>query len=173
MDFFDTSFWQNFVSNALATFVGAVVGIPIALWLNRHQEKSSEKERKEKILRLLQEELTINLGHLSEWNKTRHKERYANIIGPFLRDESWMGFSDGGELEWIKDPALLSELANAYSYIRLLQQLTERYFNLVHLSYQGNVDNITINNLWEMVDKGFVESADMVSSALKAINNAK
>ena len=48
MNFFDFSFWQNFVSNALATFLGAIFGIPIALLLSRYQEKIAEKERKSK-----------------------------------------------------------------------------------------------------------------------------
>ena len=107
MPFFDTSFWQNFVSNTLATIVGAVIlGIPIALWLNKHQEKSSEKERKKKILSLLREELLINLTQLSGWEKNDNKRIEVNIIGPFLRNESWKAFSDGGELQWIKNPIL-------------------------------------------------------------------
>ena len=100
MPFFDIPFWQNFVSNALATIVGAVVlGIPIALWLNRHQEKSSEKEQKKKILRLLQEELLINFAQLTGWKLTENKLLEVSVIGPFLRDESWRAFSDGGELQ--------------------------------------------------------------------------
>ena len=130
MHFFDISFWQNFVSNALATFVGAVIGIPVALWLSKYQEQTSEKERKKKILSLLQEELMINLTLVSGIKHREDKEFEYSIIGPFLRDESWNAFSDGGELEWIKDPKLLSDLANSYDYIRSLRQLSQRYFDI-------------------------------------------
>ena len=171
MDFFDTSFWQNFVSNALATFLGAIIGIPIALGLSRHQEKISEKERKKKILELLREELMINLTHLSGWDKAKDKKAQAIIIGPFLRDESWKAFSDGGELEWIKNPKLISELANAYSYIRLMQQLSERYLSLLYMTPNEKTHPIAIDFIWAMVEKGINESTEMVMVALKAISN--
>ena len=170
MNFFDTSFWQNFISNALATFLGAIIGIPIALGLNRHQEKTSEKERKEKILSLLFEELLVNLGQLSGWDKAKNKRTQTIIIGPFLRDESWKAFSDGGELEWIKNPKLISEIANAYSYIRLIQQLSERYLSLLYMSPKEKTHPIEIDFVWSMVEKGISESTEMVNLALKAIS---
>jgi hypothetical protein len=51
MNFFDFGFWQAFVSNAAATLVDVAMGIPIALWISSYQEKTSEKKRKNKILR--------------------------------------------------------------------------------------------------------------------------
>ena len=171
MNFFDISFWQNFVSNALATFLGAIIGIPIALGLSRHQEKTSEKERKTKILGLLREELLANLTQLSGWNKSKDKRAEAIIIGPFLRDESWKAFSDGGELEWIKNPKLISELANAYSYVRLMQQLSERYLSLLYMTPSDKTHPIAIDFIWAMVEKGINESTEMVMLALKAIND--
>jgi hypothetical protein len=171
MPFFDIPFWQNFVSNTLATIVGVVIlGIPIALWLNKHQEKSSEKERKKKILSLLKEELFTNLTLLSGWEKNDNKQIEVNIIGPFLRNESWKAFSDGGELQWIKNPILLSELAQAYSYIRTLQELSDKYINLFYIAHDENTRTKAIKLLWEMIEKGITETIDMVTSALLAIN---
>jgi len=172
VEFFDISFLKDFASNALATFLGAILGIPIALWINKHQEKSSEKERKQKILSLLFEELIINLTQLSGWHKNKRKKVETTMMGPFLRDESWRAFSDGGELEWIKDPKLISELANAYSYIRTLQQLTERYTNLIFMS-EGNKNTIALNELWQTIEKGIPETMDIVQTALKAIAKEK
>ncbi len=169
MDFFDISFWQNFLSNAIATFLGAIIGIPIALGLNRHQDKISEKERKKKILALLQEELIINLSQLAGWNKAKDKRAEAITIGPFLRDESWKAFSDGGELEWIKNPKLISEIANAYSYVRLMQQLSERYLHLLYMTPREKTHPIAIDYIWKMVEKGINESTEMVNTALTAI----
>jgi hypothetical protein len=45
---FDFAFFQAFLSNAFATIIGVILGIPIALWLNSHLERSSEQERKKK-----------------------------------------------------------------------------------------------------------------------------
>jgi len=170
MDFFTTSFWQDFASNALATFIGAFIGIPIALWLNRYLEKSSELERKRKILSLLKEELLINLTQISAWNKKQNKHIQISIVGPFLRDESWKAFSDGGELEWIKNPVLLSKLARAYSYIRTLQELSERYINLFYIARDENTRITAIKLLWEMIGKGINETIEMIDSALMAIS---
>jgi len=106
MEFFSAEFWQSFVSNALATCIGAGLGVLGALWLSRYQEKSSEKERKKKILRLLFNELLGNLTQLSAFQKSQIKYREALTLSALLRNESWRAFSDGGELEWIKDPQL-------------------------------------------------------------------
>jgi hypothetical protein len=170
MNFFDISFWQDFVSNSLATFLGAIIGIPIALGLSRHQEKASENERKQRLLPLLREELLVNLTQLSGWNKAKDKKAEAITIGPFLRDETWQAFSDGGELESIKNPRLISELANAYSYIRLMQQLSERYLSLLYMTPDEKTHPIAIDFIWAMVEKGISESTEMVMLALKAIN---
>ncbi len=72
---FDLEFWRNFLSNALATFVGIIIGIPVALWINRIQQRisdASETQRlateatakKRKILKLLSIELRQNKGVL-------------------------------------------------------------------------------------------------------------
>ena len=173
MNFFDFTFWQNFASNALATIIGAMIGIPIALGLNKYQERSSETERKKKILRLLQEELLINYGQLTGWKTTQNKILEVSVIGPFLRDESWRAFSDGGELQWIKNPKLLSELANAYKYIGIMQQLSGRYLNLKYLTPMEKTNLQIINYFETMIDKGIDESIDMVNKALKAITDEK
>jgi hypothetical protein len=173
MDFFTTSFWQSFLSNALATFLGAVIGIPIALLLNKYQEKASEFERKRKILSLLKEELLINLTQISAWNKNPNKHIETNVIGPFLRNESWKAFSDGGELKWIKNPILLSELARAYSHIRTLQELSERYINLFYIAHDENTRTTAIKLIWEMIEKEIIETIEMINLALLAISKEK
>jgi hypothetical protein len=68
----DTAFWQGFVGNAAATFLGVLFGIPFALWVNRRilrQQESKEAaerqntltRRKNQFLHLLQEALQKNL----------------------------------------------------------------------------------------------------------------
>jgi len=44
VNFFDTTFWQSFLSNALATFLGVIIGIPVALWISQYRERKTEKE---------------------------------------------------------------------------------------------------------------------------------
>lgn len=49
MSFFDIEFWKDVSSNGLATLLGALVGIPIALWLNRLIDSRRQKADKEMI----------------------------------------------------------------------------------------------------------------------------
>lgn len=127
MEFFSLEFWQSFVSNALATFIGAGLGILGALWVNNYLEKKSEEERKKKILKQLFNELVVNLTHLSAFQESQTRYKEALILSALLRNESWKAFSDGGELEWIKDPSLLYKISDAYYYIRSATDLSDKY----------------------------------------------
>lgn len=48
-------------------------------------------------------------------------------MGLKLRDEVWEAFSDGGELAWIRDAALLATLADVYGKIKRIKYLTDKY----------------------------------------------
>jgi len=170
MNFFDFSFWQDFVSNAFATFLGAIVGIPIALWLSRYQEKAIEKERKSKIKQLLREELLENLSILSGWEKAdyRKKNRDIHSIGPVLKDESWKAFSDGGDLEWIKDPTLLSNLADAYYHVRIIRQISDRYLNIIYLG-GDDADKPAIEHFADLLDRVIVNGSKVIYSVLNEL----
>ena|SRR5689334_3493052 len=52
-------------------------------------------------------------------------------VGLSLADETWKSFSDGGELQWLKDPGLLTILAGTYARIGYVRSLSEKYFDLV------------------------------------------
>lgn len=123
---FDFGFWQDFASNGLATLLGAIFGIPIALWLSRYQEYKIERERKEKILVILWEELRYNLFILKKWKEDKERGDVGEYLCFQLRVESWNAFSDGGELEWIKDPILLNYLAQSYFSVRKTSFLSEK-----------------------------------------------
>lgn len=49
MNFFDFIFWQNFVSNSFATLIGIVIGIPVALLIDRLIKTKQEKEKIQEI----------------------------------------------------------------------------------------------------------------------------
>ncbi len=57
INFLDITFWQSFVSNGLATLLGVVIGIPIALGISNYQEKQAEEEHKKKMLGCMLDEL--------------------------------------------------------------------------------------------------------------------
>ena len=65
--FYDVDFWQNAVSNFIATFLGLFFGIPIAIWISDVQQEASNrdeyleaKRRKQKILSLISKELSYD-----------------------------------------------------------------------------------------------------------------
>jgi hypothetical protein len=169
MEFFSVEFWQSFVSNALATFIGAALGVLGALWLSRYQEKSSEKERKKKILRLLINELLGNLTQLSGFQKSQIRNRDALTLSALLRDESWKAFSDGGEREWIKDPKLLDDLSEAYFAIRSVMNLSDKYCQAS--MFETNAMSFwTGSNLASTIENGVQYALESLDSAFKEIN---
>ena len=132
--FAERTFWFDFLSNTMATIIGLVVGIPVAIFLSEYQERESELERKSKILRLIEQELLVNQVQLSGWKKSGDMQKEALTLQAMLKTELWRAFSDGGELEWIKNPILLDSISEAYFSIKSIQTLSERYFELRMLS---------------------------------------
>jgi hypothetical protein len=151
-----------------------IVGIPIALWTSNYQERIAEKERKAKILGLLREELCVNLTQLSGLQKSQTKHYELFIINGFLKDESWKSFSDGGELQWIKDPVLLNQLSWAYSTVKTVTYISEKYFTYAYLPKgEGRIEvdrQKAEEYMRTMLDKGILESCNEISEALKAMD---
>ena len=80
MVFFDFTFWQNFVSNSLATLLGVILGIPVAFlidrWVTQWQEKKeiikeSEtlQQRKAQLLQTLKDALQKNLDLVEQMER--------------------------------------------------------------------------------------------------------
>jgi hypothetical protein len=60
MHFFDFYFWQDFVSNSLATVLGIVLGIPAAFWIDRLLQKKQETGNRIELLQLMSDTLEKN-----------------------------------------------------------------------------------------------------------------
>jgi len=144
------NFFDTFLSNLLATIVGVGLGIPAALWINRQIESRTEKVRKEKILKVLLDELKENSVILETWKGKDHdfskKPSVMEGILPLyvsLYTESWDAFSNGGELEWINDPVLLNILATSYNRVSAIRYIANKFFDLVY-SGSSEVDPRTV-----------------------------
>src|SRR3990172_46354 len=121
------TFLSDFLANALATGLGAAIGIPIALWIARVLERREERTRKARILSLLAKELEQNVHSMSEWAMSPSKPKDTAILHAQLKDQLWRAFSDGGELQWIKDPNVLAVLAHCYHLIAAARYLSDRH----------------------------------------------
>lgn len=142
----DKEFRDSAMGNWFATMVGAIVGILIALEINRRQQEVQEKKeqedkrqerltRKTKILNQVKRELESNRQGLAD--RLPIEDGVARRVVPVdrLKDELWNALSDGGELQWIDDLDLLDCIATAYYNIRLIIYLEEKYVD--HLFFPG------------------------------------
>ena len=137
--------------------------------MNKYQEKSSEKEQKKKILRLLFNEMLTNVTLLSGFQKSKTKYKEALTLSALLRNESWKAFSDGGELEWIKDPKLLDDLSEAYFAIRSVMNLSDKYCQ-VSMQETNEVSFWTSSNLASTIEHGVQYALETLDLALQQIN---
>jgi len=144
----DSVFRDSAMGNLFATMVGALIGILIALEINRQQQETQERkeaefqeqeenDHKAKILKLVKSELEYNRNSLTERQPKKEGESQRKVLLPRLKDELWNAFSDGGELQWIKDLQLLDFISTAYYHVRTIIFLEEKYFEAVH--YPGMV----------------------------------
>ena len=139
----DSAFIDSAMGNWFATMIGALIGILIALEINRLQQDIQEKkeralreieerERKAKVLGLIKKELDYNRTALSARQPNKEGETKRIVLVNRLKDELWKAFSDGGELQWIKDVKLLDFISTAYYHVRTIIFLEEKYFEATH-----------------------------------------
>jgi hypothetical protein len=140
-----------------ATFLGVGLGIPAGLYLEGRIEKRTGKVRKAKILSAIREELEINVSYLT--NYKAHLEGRETRTLTTIRNETWIAFREGGELEWIRDPTLLNQLASVYFFINLVNHMSEKVYEMV-LRFnmekaEGQLIYLieTIDDLLEEIDK--------------------
>jgi hypothetical protein len=75
---------------------------------------------------MLSFELGYNKAILGSWLETKDPEVWMSLMyGTMLKDESWNAFSLGGELQWIKDPVLLTYIADVYGDVREIRNSYE------------------------------------------------
>lgn len=169
MSFFGFTFWQDFISNSLATLLGIVAGIPIALLINSFLEQSSEREHKRKILNLLYGELEYNQHILSSWITTGAQKEDVEILVLELKHEVWSAFSDGGEIQWIKDPILLGKLAGVFSDIKALRNWAE--WNMISHDYSQSVSQQVKDRLWKHMNEKCKVCATSIDETLGVLKS--
>ena len=147
---------------------GAMIGIPIAFWINRQVQASEEKVQRGRIIPALREELFVNLGHLSSWQKSGLQKLETVYLGIFLEDSSWKAFSNSGQLSFIKDAKMLGDISLAYEGIRILRELSERYIDLVKLPDQKERDFLQAP-IAILISKGIDDALDYLETAIKAL----
>lgn len=128
-----TSFWDSAIGNWLATLLGVIAGVPIALAFERKriakEEVDKAKEKKDqakKVLFLIKEELQFNQEKLEERKlnpKLIHFITYKNAL--------WKVLADSGQIQWISDPTLLNKISYAYFYIGIVTSIEKKLYDVI------------------------------------------
>ena len=134
LGFFDQIFWQSLVSEVIATFIGALLGILTALWLDRRlkvkriedenikQQELFNKE-KAKILNFIKFEILKNIALLEMIKKNLKPDR---LIFNNLDLSAWT--------------SLESKKAEYIDNLDLLVKLSQLYYDYQHISRRIDLD---------------------------------
>jgi hypothetical protein len=109
---------------------------------------------------------------LSGFQKSQEKFREALTLSAVLRNESWKAFSDGGELEWVKDPKLLNDLSDAYYAIRSVMSLSDKYCQVSMLE-TNPMSFWTSSNLSSTIEYGVQFAIERIDIAFNEIKKHK
>jgi len=108
--------WEDFIVQLTATLLGVIVGIPVALWLNRRYTMSKKTEERKDLLEFLKENLEDN------------KKILNNMLGNFDSD-----FIVHNRLNLATWP-LFSKKINALNNLDLQKRILHTYYMLENIS---------------------------------------
>ena len=181
-------FYNSFWSNWLATAFGILIGVPIAVELNRIQKnaevkfKESDIKRESdkktlKVLSLLKIEIEENLKKLRVYSTDENGIQKRVVQLPSLKNHLWLAFSDSGELQWIQDFDLLNKISNCYFSTSQVIFLEAKYFENVHFpgmrTSRPEVQILEyLNNLNDFFCISMEEAVDLISNKLLTIQKA-
>lgn len=129
MDAFLTAFWPN----AAATIVGVVLGLPIALWINRltlkreeHATLQIKTQRLDHALRVLIAAMDVNLALLADYAQELANSKIAWRLN--LDVSAWQAIRDDFSAE-LTDPNLRRQLAFHFTKLKALLALNQEYLS--------------------------------------------
>lgn len=169
------------MGNLFATILGVLVGLPIALEVSRRQQSATQAAaalersadlavRRRKVLTLLREELQKNILGVMERMAPIAQGAKRAVFTHSLRNQLWLAFADGGELQYVDDPGLLATLAEAYHEVAYCILLEQKYFDATHYSGMRIQQNMPpedrILGYLKQHDAGLVKSMQLASNAI-------
>ena len=169
----NSGFWNDFISNGTATLLGAILGIPIALWISTFQSTIEQRARKTKILTLLEEEISENFALLKLWDQWPESfiVRSLNLLAR-IKVKHWNAFSDGGELQWIQNPDLLGQIADAYHNLIMLKELCDKLFLVLPMNAIEGSEGV-ISELKSLIESEIEKTISVSEGTMRAIDQAQ
>jgi hypothetical protein len=130
----ETQYWDGAVGNWLATLLGIVTGVPVALFLERRRVASETDGKQREVQRVRRDMLTLLHGELVD-AATRLAPRVALKdavpIDP-MKTSIWDVMRDSGNLTHISEPELISAIADAYRIIAIISNRERHIMQVVH-----------------------------------------
>ncbi len=130
-----TEFWIAFWPNLASTLVGVLLGVPLALWINRSVVTQGETARREgerlrvaHALRVLNKALTDNRTLLQDFAATLAASRTKYDSG--LDTSAWDAVKSDLTTE-LSDPELRQRLAYHFSRLTTLVKMNEEYLYFI------------------------------------------
>jgi hypothetical protein len=122
-------YWDGAVGNLVATLLGIIAGVPVALYLERRRAANEAKEKRREEIRIKREMLKLLREELQD-NSIRLQQRTALTdtipIEP-LKTSVWEALRDSGDLKYVSEPILISCIANAYRFLVIIYNREEHF----------------------------------------------
>ena len=133
----EIQYWDGAVGNWLATLLGIVTGVPVALLLERRRVASEISGKTREAQRVRRDMLTLLQGELSDAATrltTRIGLKESIPIDP-MKMSIWDAMRDSGNLIHISEPSLISSIADAY---RIITVISDRERHIMQVMYGVN-----------------------------------
>lgn len=130
-----TSFYESVMSNLIATGLALIVGIPVALWIDRRIKEQenlisikNERQKEAKMLTLIKEELNFSLSSLFLKGKKGNKK---TLITQPLKSDLWDAMSSSSDIQCIEEPDLLNRIVSAYYALKIVKSIEEQAYRAI------------------------------------------
>lgn len=127
--FDQVQYWDGAIGNLAASLLGIIVGVPVALHLERRRVSTENAEVQRKENRLKIEILTLLFEELKD-NLQRLQQRAAlsdSFIPEPLKLSIWDALRNNGSLRYISEPSLMNIISNSYRFLMIINN-REEYF---------------------------------------------
>jgi hypothetical protein len=134
----EIQYWDGAVGNWLATLLGIVTGVPVALHLERVRNAAEETNRKVEVERIRKDTLTLLMKELvdARLSATVRLRMTDSIPIEPMKMSIWSAMREGGNLVHISEPKLLGAISDAY---RMIALVSERERHIMTVVYGVNV----------------------------------
>lgn len=171
----ELQYWDGAVGNWLATLLGIVTGVPVALFLERRRVASGTVEKQREVQRVRRDMLTLLHGELVDATKrlaSRAALKTSVPIDP-MKMSIWDVMRDSGNLTHISEPELISAIADAYRIIAIISSREKQIMQSVYAATVTFADGETagMKLLRETADF-YAPAVQSIEIALAAIFNA-